>query len=327
MLTLLAVALVAQPAYGQQLANEMVTFGPFGTIVSPHGAGVLLTNVATGAEDSIAVLPPVGINGHAAWSPDRSRLAISRFARRPGERLGGSDILVLPASGGEALPVAEHAQDGALLGALAWLPDSSGIYYDALPASGDPMSMQIVFSPLDQSAGGPRVVGIGGWPAVSPDGRLLAYVRPSAQSGYLSELVVRELAGGSERVLVPMDALVQVISPRFSPDGNEIAFVGSDMPAVALDGSGRPGSLLGSDLFAKGVMKHGPPGDVYVIGVQGGPSYRLTSYEEDDPTLAWSPDGFWLAMLAGGGLYLLPRDLSQGPHLAGKGGFGGIDWR
>jgi Tol biopolymer transport system component len=327
LVVLLAVSLVAQPAFGQEMAGEQVAFGPFGTIVSPHGAGVLLTNVASGAEDSIPVLPPVGINGHAAWSPDRTRLAISRFARRPGERLGGSDILVLPAAGGEALPVAEHAQDGALLGALAWLPDSAGIYYDALPASGDPMSMQIVYSPLDASAGGPRVVGNGGWPAVSPDGRLLAYVRPSSHSGYLSELVVRELASGSERVLVPMDSLVQVTSPRFSPDGNEIAFVGSDLPAQALIGPGRARGLLGSDLFAKGVMSHGPPGDVYVVSVSGGTPYRMTSFEEDDPTLAWSPDGYWLAMLAGGGLYLMPRDLSQGPHLLAKGGFGGIDWR
>ena len=39
-LVLLAVALVAQPAFGQEMATEQVAFGPFGTIVSPHGAGV-----------------------------------------------------------------------------------------------------------------------------------------------------------------------------------------------------------------------------------------------------------------------------------------------
>ena len=59
-------------------------------------------------------------------------------------------------------------------------------------------------------------------------------------------------------------------------------------------------------------MNHGPPGDIYVISASGGAPHRLTSFEEDDPTLAWSPDGYWLAMLAGGGLYLMPRDLSEG---------------
>ena len=74
-------------------------------------------------------------------------------------------------------------------------------------------------------------------------------------------------------------------------------------------------------------MAHGPPGDVWVMSVYGGPWYRLTSFEEDEPTLAWSPDGYWMAMLGGGGLYLLPRDLSQPPRKVGRGGFGGIDWR
>src|SRR4051812_30604687 len=168
---LLAIAvLIAQPAHGQ----EPSIFGPLGTIVAPHGAGVLLTNVATGAEEPLAVMPPVGINGHAAWSPDRTRLAISRFARRPSERVGGSDILVLPDTGGEAIPVAEHDLDGALLGAPAWLPDSSGLFYDRLPPSGSPTDSQVLFSPIDMSAGA-RVISNGGWPAVSPDGRLLAY--------------------------------------------------------------------------------------------------------------------------------------------------------
>ena len=64
-----------------------------------------------------------------------------------------------------------------------------------------------------------------------------------------------------------------------------------------------------------------------MTGLYGGPAYRLTSFEEDEPTLAWSPDGYWLAMMGGEGLYLLPRDLSLAPRRFAKGGFGGIDWR
>jgi hypothetical protein len=86
-----------------------------------------------------------------------------------------------------------------------------------------------------------------------------------------------------------------------------------------------PTGLTG--LFAKGVMKHGPPGDVWVMSLYGGAAHRLSFFDEDEPTLAWSPDGYWLAMMGGGGLYLLPRDLSQPPLRIGQGGFGGIDWR
>jgi Tol biopolymer transport system component len=319
---LLTVALLGQPAYSQVALGPFddTPFGPIGTIVAPHGAGVLLTNVATGAEQNLAVMPPVGVSGHAVWSPDRSQLAISRFGRRPSERLGGSDILVVPADGGEALPVAEHDVDGALLGAPAWMPDSSGLYYDHLPPSGGTANSQVMFAAIG-GGDGARSIAVGGWPAVSPDGRLLIYVRPSPQTGYLNELVLTDVGGVSERVLVPADELVQITSPRFSPDGREIAYVGSTTYGEAH----LPG--LSDDLFAKGVMKHGPPGDVWVTGLYGGPSYRLTSFEEDEPTLAWSPDGYWLAMMGGDGLYLLPRDLSQPALKVGRGGFGGIDWR
>jgi hypothetical protein len=96
LLILVGTVLFGQVAYSQEptSASEPWTYGPIGTIVAPHGAGVVLTNVATGDEQLMAVLPPVGVSGHAAWSPDRTRLAISRFGRQPGERVGGSDILV-----------------------------------------------------------------------------------------------------------------------------------------------------------------------------------------------------------------------------------------
>ena len=311
-------------AHGQEPAaiSEPWAYGPIGTIVAPHGAGVLLTNVATGEEQPVAVIPPVGVSGHAAWSPDRTRLAISRFGRRPGERVGGSDILVLPAAGGEALPVVEHDQDGALLGVPAWLPDGSGLFYDHLPPSGGADNSHVMFAPLDVSQS-VRTIATGGWPAVSPDGRHLAFVRPSPTSGFLNELVITDIAGITTRTLVAADELVQITSPRFSPDGNEIAFIGS----VSIGEASMPRAPGLTDIFMKGVMAHGPPGDVWVMGLYGGSAYRLTAFEEDEPTLAWSPDGYWLAMMGGEGLYLLPRDLSAQPRKIARGGFGGIDWR
>jgi Tol biopolymer transport system component len=327
---LVITTVLGRPAYGQNannlnedLAIEQWSFGPIGTIAAPHGAGVQLTDVSTGAEQLLAVMPPVGVSGHASWSPDRTRLAISRFGRRPTERVGGSDILVVPAVGGEALPIAEHDLDGALLGAPVWLPDSSGLFYDSLPPSGDPASSHVMFAPVGAANTG-RTIAAGGWPAVSSDGRYLAYVRPSPTTGYLNELVIVDMAQSAERILVAADELVQITSPRFSPDGTEIAFAGSVSYGEAMEMSSPHGL---TDLFMKGVMAHGPPGDVWVISLYGGAPQRLTTFDEDEPTLAWSPDGYWLAMMGGGGLYLLPRDLSQTPRKIAKGGFGGIDWR
>src|SRR5204862_8208017 len=119
--SLLAILVLAQPVHGDDTAS-----GPIGTLVAPHSSGVVVTDLATGAQSQVAVLPPVGISGHAAWSPDGSQIALSRFGRAPGDRAGGSDILVVPEAGGQAISIAEHDADGALLGAPAWLRDGSG---------------------------------------------------------------------------------------------------------------------------------------------------------------------------------------------------------
>ena len=73
-----------------------------------------------------------------------------------------------------------------------------------------------------------------------------AYVRPSSTTGYLNELVLTDIGGISERVLVPSDELVQITSPRFSPDGSEIAFIGSVSYSTARLRN------MPTDLFAKG---------------------------------------------------------------------------
>jgi len=314
----LVILALVQPAHGDDTA-----YGPIGTLVAPHSSGVMLTDLATGAQSQVAVLPPVGIAGHAAWSPDGTRIAISRFGRTPGDRAGGSDILVVPGSGGEAVPVAVHDADGALLGVPAWLPDGTGLFFDHLPPNSTAADTRIMFARVDQSQTSPQspqVIAEGSWPAVSPDGRYLAFVRARGTSGFLNELVLAPLDGAAGRVLVPADQFVQIDSPRFSPDGAEIAFVGS----LTRGEAGVPAAMPG--LLAKSVMAHGPPGDVWLLDLYGGFPRQMTAFEEDEPTLAWSPDGRWILMLSGGGLYLVTHDGSEAPRRFGPGGFGGIDW-
>ena len=65
LLVLVSVTLSGQAAHGQEPvgASEPLAYGPIGTIAAPHGAGVILTNVATGDEQLLAVMPPVGVSG------------------------------------------------------------------------------------------------------------------------------------------------------------------------------------------------------------------------------------------------------------------------
>jgi hypothetical protein len=68
-----------------------------------------------------------------------------------------------------------------------------------------------------------KVAEPGGTPAVSPDGTLLAYSRPA---GAASEVVVRTLATGAERVIAPKQNATnwhQIASLAFSSDNRELA--------------------------------------------------------------------------------------------------------
>ncbi len=53
---------------------------------------------------------------------------------------------------------------------------------------------------------------------------------------------------------------------------------------------------------------------------------RLTALYEDQPIPAWSPDGRWIAILGGGGLYLVRVDGTVLVKRSGTGGAGSVVW-
>jgi dipeptidyl aminopeptidase/acylaminoacyl peptidase len=106
----------------------------------------------------------------------------------------------------------------------------------------------------------------GGWdPAVSPDGRTIAYVNqdvpdPSERAGFEARLGVLDVETGAARlVLLDVDAT----DPTFSPDGEQLAFMGGreGLATVRVNGRGlhvleargytplwdRPGRLVSSE--------------------------------------------------------------------------------
>jgi Tol biopolymer transport system component len=319
---LAAFSLLLPPPAGQVVAAPST---PHGTIVAPRGSGLVMVDAATGAERQVAVTPSIGVTGHAAWSPDGSRVALSRFGRRPGERIGGSDILVVPADGGPAWAAAEHDAEGVLLRAPAWAHDGSGLYYDYLPQDAGPQSSRVEFA-TSSGTGAWIVAGAAAWPDISPDGRWLAYARPSSEEADFDELVLQSLETGSSTVVVAGGQFVQLICPRFAPDGSRIAFIGATSRGEEETATAPAPGSLASRLWAA-PRAHGPPGDAYLVALDGSGLTRRTDFAEDEPTLAWSPDGAWLAILAGGGLYLVEADGSQPPAVLAPGSFGGIDWR
>jgi Tol biopolymer transport system component len=112
-------------------------------------------------------------------------------------------------------------------------------------------------------------------PAISPDGKFLAYT--TDERGNL-DVVVLPLAGGEPIRLASTDA--DEAQPAWSPDGSRIAFVS------AKDHGGRLASALNTSSLE--LYLNSSLGDIYVAPALGGAAAKLV---EDGHYPSWSPDG------------------------------------
>ncbi|HSR92345.1 MAG TPA: protein kinase, partial [Gemmatimonadales bacterium] len=140
-------------------------------------------------------------------------------------------------------------------------------------------------------------------PAISPDGKLVAY---SAGTSTRMRIFLRPVGGGRTIPLSDDSAAVET-GARWSPDGNNLLFLtrGGVSVAQALGGSSRPIVAPGSDIvrcadwspdgreiaFARG-------DSIQVVPLKGGTARRLaTGFGLH--SCSWSPDGRWIALVSG----------------------------
>jgi len=134
--------------------------------------------------------------------------------------------------------------------------------------------------------------------------------------------------------------------PRISPDGTSLAFAASgelqgmaDAGACGQAVASAPGStglgLGGGDLAAVLVSlglapatawAHGLPFGVWRMDLDGGHLQRIVDLQDDDPRVAWSPDGRRLAIFSPGALYIADARGGSIQRLLPDGGYGGLDW-
>ncbi len=71
---------------------------------------------------------------------------------------------------------------------------------------------------------------------------------------------------------------------------------------------------------------HGLPADVYSLNLDGSDLMRIADIKDDDPTVAWAPDGSKLAIFGVAALFLVDAKGSTPEKLTEQGGYGGLDW-
>ncbi|MCX6018947.1 MAG: hypothetical protein NTZ50_10690, partial [Chloroflexi bacterium] len=163
-------------------------------------------------------------------------------------------------------------------------------------------------------------------PIVSPNGARLAYIGldVSAPPTVTRQLRVRDLAGGAEFAVLPSERFYDIFGPRWLDDSRLIfaALEQSPLPARAP----APASLVDLLFGISIAHAHTWVGDVWIVDADGSGLHKLTPQPLQAPIPAPSPDGAWIALLAGEGVFVMNADGSGYRQISSAGGNGGIVW-
>ena len=331
-----------------------------GRITWPKDGDLWVYDLSAKQDKKITNLPRGAAVTGASWSPDGQRVVFSQFGRRPNERASGADLYVASADGSDAHLFAERDAANTVLDTPYWAP-SGRVYYTRRQVQNGRETQTIV----RQTEGGePETLVENAYsPTVTPDESTLVYLRTTRAGQSLMKKSIGQSDDGCELL---SDQVFQYLSqPRVSPDGKKVALGGSgdanpgastcganngDKPSAARPrlaplaaedsssglqpgGDGQVAALVPLldlaewlNVLPTSAEAHGLPADVYTLGLDGGGLQRIADIKDDDPTVAWSPDGSRLAIFGVAALYVVDSKGGPTQKLVEQGGYGGLDW-
>jgi Tol biopolymer transport system component len=193
----------------------------------------------------------------ASWSPDDKQIAAVRW-----DASNTQQILLVAADGSNEAVLTDEPSSTAITSAPSWAADGSVLYYTAWLQNSD----RELYSMLPDGKGLQQVTHNNvddADPALSPDGRYLAFDRGAAGQ---QQLYVMGAGGGGVRQ-VTHSRFVSNVEPTWSPDGTELAFA-----------SNRSGTF-----------------HIYRLDLATGRVRKLTGGTAFDRQPSWSGDGSWIA--------------------------------
>jgi len=205
-------------------------------------------------------------DGSPIWSSDGKRIAYISEA--------GPSVIVMQADGTDAQTVF-HGE----VTAISWSPDGKQLALSGtpIPPPDKVYGDQIYLVPLDGSE--PRNLSqsedADTWPAWSPDGKRIAFLRPLPNSFY-NAMYLMNADGSDQHQLTSSDVPVVNVEPDWlpwSPDGRSLLF-----HEISFS-DGTPAANVAPAVLS-----------LDVINVDGTNLRRISAKEEEDIFPRWSPD-------------------------------------
>lgn len=307
--------------------------GVQGRIAWPKDGDLWVYDLGSKQQTKITSLSSGAAVTGATWSPDGQQVVFAQFWRRPNERSSGADLMIANADGSNAHLFAERDAPNTVLEAPEWAP-SGRVYYTVRRVTNGREAQSIV---RQTDGGQPETLVDNAYsPAISADESTLVYIRSTRAGQSMVKKLLSESGDGCELI---SDQVFQYLSlPRISPDGKRVALGGSGEPNLQQSGCGgdprtKPSAAglpplldLASLLQPDAAYAHGLPADIYALNLDGSAMTRIADIKDDDPTVAWSPDGSKLAIFGVAALFMVDATGGASAKLTDQGGYGGLDW-
>ena len=219
----------------------------------------------------------------------------------------GTDLVTVDLQSGALHPLLSRHVSDELLDAPVLMPDGASVVFEHTLHGATP-SIRVGQVGLDGSTDR-LVIDDARYPAPSPDGSHVVFVRYVDQH---AELVAHSLVDGSDTPIFTDERFFGLSYPRYSPDGQTIAFAGI--------------SVIGPAADLQVARAHGIPWEVWLVHADGSDLRQVRDVLNDDPSIAWSPDGSQLLVYGGWGSYLVDVSSGESNLLSFLPGYGALAW-